>query len=224
MIAGHMQCLLYSPDKAMRKGACTMDFDAMFAGIEPGGMTDVYEIKILICYLLYVLKEPITKEQMDTILQGNHLVNYFSYSSAYQELLKSGHISLETQNGRQRLILSKFGRDTALLLKSSLPLSVRDKVVSVGMELLADMRRDRERKVLLKEAADGYSVQLTLHDGDTELLSICVFAPDSEQAELIKKQFTDSTTDIYKGIIALVTRDSRGLHLLADELSGKQEE
>ena len=76
----------------------------MFAGIEPGGMTDAYEIKILICYLLHVLKEPITREQMDAVLQGNHLVNYFSYSSAYQDLLKSGHISLEERGGKQQRI------------------------------------------------------------------------------------------------------------------------
>lgn len=195
-----------------------MDFDSMFAGIEPGGMTDAYEIKILICYLLYVLKEPITKEQMDTVLQGNHLVNYFSYSSAYKELLKSGHISTEERDGKQLLILNKFGRDTALLLKSSLPLSVRDKVVSAGMELIAEIKRDKEREVLVEKTADGYMVRLRLHDGELELLQVSFFAPDAEQAELIRQQFTDRTAQIYQGIVAMSIRDSQGLHLLADEI------
>lgn len=207
-----------------RRGLKVMDFDSMFAGIEPGGMTDAYEIKILICYLLYTLKEPITKEQMDTVLQGNHLVNYFSYSSAYQDLLKSGHISLEERGGKQLLVLNKFGRDTALLLKSSLPLSVRDKVVSAGMELLTELQRDKEREVNIDKTTDGFTVRLRLHDGELELLHVNVFAPDEEQAELIRQQFTDHTAEIYKGMIALATRDGRGLRLLADDLSGGQGE
>ena len=201
-----------------------MDFDSLFAGIEPGGMTDVYEIKILICYLLHAVKEPLSKEQMDMVLQGNHLVNYFSYSSAYQELLKSGHISLAEQNGREVVVLNKFGRDTALLLKSSLPLSVKDKVVSAGMEILAEMRRDRERETRLEEIENGYIVRLILHDGDLELLNIGLFAPDMEQADIIRNQFMENTADIYKGIISLLIRDKHGLELIAKRFGQDESE
>ena len=46
-----------------------MDFDSFFAGIEPGGLKDIYEIKILV-YLLYSVKEPLTKEQIDAVFAG----------------------------------------------------------------------------------------------------------------------------------------------------------
>lgn len=195
-----------------------MNFDSMFAGISPGGMTDGYEIKILICYLLDAVKQPITKEQMDLILQGNHLVNYFSYCAAYQELLKSGHISIEERDGKEWLVLNQFGKETALMLKSSLPLSVRDKVVSAGMEIIAEMRRDQERETAIEETADGFLVRLRLHDGALELLNLAIFAPDKEQAELIRAQFMNNTADVYQGIIALMIRDSEGLNKIAEKL------
>lgn len=201
-----------------------IDFDALFAGIEPGGMTDVYEIKILICYLLYAVKEPLSKEQMDTVLQGNHLVNYFSYSAAYQELLKSGHITLEEKDGQKIIVLNQFGRDTALLLKSSLPLSVKDKVVSAGMEILAEMRRDKERETRLEQVENGYIVRLILRDGDLELLNIGLFAPDTEQAEIIRAQFMENTADVYKGIISLLIRDKQGLNLIAERFEQPKEQ
>lgn len=201
-----------------------MDFDSMFAGIAPGGMTDQYEIKILICYLLHAVKEPITKEQMDFVLQGNHLVNYFSYCGAYQELLKSGHIAVEERDGKQWLVLQPFGRDTARMLQSSLPLSVRDKVVSCGMELVAQMKRDKERETEIQPTEEGYTVRLRLHEGDLELLHLAVFAPDKTQAELIQKQLSEKTAEVYLGMIGLLIGDSEGLRKLADQMEKERGE
>ena len=194
-----------------------MDFESVFAGIEPGGMTDIYEIKILICYLLNSLKEPLTKEQMDQVLQGNRLVNYFSYASAYKELLESGHVYIEERGGRSLLRLNELGQHTALLLKSNLPLSVKDKVVSAGMEILAEMKRDRERDVAVEQVENGYMVRLTVHDDAVDLLDIRIFAPDMEQVEIIKKQFMQNTLTIYKGVISLLIRDGQGLRRIAEE-------
>ena len=40
----------------------TMAFDTFDEGIVPGGMRSKYEIRILICYLLNSIKEPVSKE------------------------------------------------------------------------------------------------------------------------------------------------------------------
>ena len=39
-----------------------MAFDTFDEGIIPGGMRSKYEIRILICYLLNSIKEPVSKE------------------------------------------------------------------------------------------------------------------------------------------------------------------
>ena len=39
-----------------------MAFDTFDEGIVPGGMRSKYEIRILICYLLNSIKEPVSKE------------------------------------------------------------------------------------------------------------------------------------------------------------------
>lgn len=201
-----------------------MDFSNLFAGIEPGGMKDIYEIKILICYLLNAMKEPLSKEQMDAVLEGNQLVSYFSYAAAYKELLQSGHLHLEEQDGREVLCLDELGRHTALMLKTNLPLSVRDKVVSAGMEIIAGMNRDKAREVSAEPCGNGYSVRLVIHDEDVDLVDVRLFAPDMEQVEIIKKQFTDNTVDVYKGLIALLIRDGAGLKEIADRLTPQEKQ
>ena len=69
-----------------------MDFNEYFAGIEPGGLKDTYDIKLLICYLLSTITEPLSPDQLNYIFQSEGLVNYFSYTVALKELLESGHI------------------------------------------------------------------------------------------------------------------------------------
>ncbi len=199
-----------------------LDFDSFFAGIEPGGLKDIYEIKILICYLLYSMKEPLSKDQLDTVLQGNHLVNYFSYSTAYRELLESRHISEAERDGKKVLLLNELGKDTAIALKANLPLSLKNKVVSAGMEILSEMKMDKVRQVEVEKIDNGYMVRLVIHDDNLDLLDIKLFAPDEAQVEIIKQQFVGNTVDVYRGIISLLTKDRVGLEKLAEKFDASK--
>ena len=59
-----------------------MNDHVVIPGIGIGGMTDKYEIKILICYLLYSVHAPLSREQLNLIFQEEQLVNYFSFCYA----------------------------------------------------------------------------------------------------------------------------------------------
>ena len=207
----------YQTRKLRQGRVIRLDFDSFFAGIEPGGLKDIYEIKILVCYLLYSVKEPLTKDQIDAVLQGNHLVNYFSYATAYQELLESRHISETQQDGKKVLQLNELGKDTAIALKSNLPLSLKNKVVSAGMEILSEMKMDKVRQVEVEKIDNGYIVRLVIHDDNLDLLDIKLFAPDEEQVEIIKQQFSGNTIDVYRGIISLLIKDRAGLEKIAEQ-------
>ena len=206
----------------MKERMIRLDFDSFFAGIEPGGLKDIYEIKILICYLLYSMKEPLSKDQLDTVLQGNHLVNYFSYSTAYRELLESRHISEAERDGKKILLLNELGKDTAIALKANLPLSLKNKVVSAGMEILSEMKMDKVRQVEVEKIDNGYMVRLVIHDDNLDLLDIKLFAPDEAQVEIIKQQFVGNTVDVYRGIISLLTKDRVGLEKLAEKFDASK--
>ena len=54
---------------------------------EPGSLSDIYEIKILICYLLSCIEKPLSKEQVNYVFQFNSIVNYFSFCQALKELI-----------------------------------------------------------------------------------------------------------------------------------------
>ena len=106
-----------------------MKLHGFSAGVEPGGLHEDYEIKILICYLLSALKDPLSKSQMNEVLTGNGLVNYFQFADALEELVQDGHIEVIEEmrpEGEFYRLLPK-GKMTALEFERSLPLTVREK-------------------------------------------------------------------------------------------------
>ena len=53
----------------MFKGVLTMDNNTFSEGIAPGGLRDRAEIKLLVCYLLKTLNKPLSRTQINEILQ-----------------------------------------------------------------------------------------------------------------------------------------------------------
>ena len=54
-----------------------VEFDAFAGDIALGGLRNMLEIKILVCYMLSRVKEPMTRKQLCDCLQEEGLVNFF---------------------------------------------------------------------------------------------------------------------------------------------------
>ena len=82
-----------------------MAFNAFVGGIQPGGLTNDFEVKILICFLLDSLKKNspgaalsdgeqpgLSFDELNEIFQETGLVNYFEFAESMSELEKTEHI------------------------------------------------------------------------------------------------------------------------------------
>ena len=70
-----------------------MDHTVVVPGVGRGGMTDKYQVKILICYLMSAVSAPFTADQLNEIFQDTQIVNYFTFCEALNELKEGGHLS-----------------------------------------------------------------------------------------------------------------------------------
>lgn len=179
--------------------------DQIVPGIGVGGMTDKYEVKILICYLLYCIKAPLSREQLNTVFQDGQLVNYFSFCDALKELIDSEHLFADVQD---RYILNPLGEETALRLNRSLPKSLRDNVVTAAMRLLAKVKREQENEAEIQHYQNGFLVKCVVHDVGFDLLRFEVFAPDQLQAERIRERFLSNPAQIYQSMISALTEEN----------------
>lgn len=198
-----------------------MNFENYFAGIEPGGLVDPYEIKLSICYLLSAISEPLTPDQLNFVFQSEGLVNYFSYTAALKGLLESGHIKEIIRNGEKKYQITPLGLDSAHKLQSSLPRSLRDKVVSVALQLLTRLERRKNVEITLKHVEDGYLVQCRILDVGSDLMQLTMYANNETQAELMKLNFEKHIDLLYRTVLAVGIGNRDAFQELVDSFETK---
>ena len=179
-----------------------MEFDAFTAGIEPGGLRSKTDIKILICYILSSVNEPLSKKDISQIMQDNALANYFEIGDAIASLLKYENIREEQTD---IYTICDTGRQIADNLDTTLSVSVRDKALKAAILLLARAKTERENKVVIEKIENGYNVTLHISGGETDMMKISLYVPDEKQAKLVKKHFHDSPENVYSVLLSVLT-------------------
>ena len=197
-----------------------MAFDAFTAGVRPGGLTEHYEVKILICYLLEQLGQPMTFREMNDVLQQEGIVNYFEYAEAISELVASGHlITLDRADGEQQFTLSDLGVKTARTFEKSIPLSVREDTVRAAEHYLLKQRMEKENQVELCQTEDGYSITLRITDIGSDLMDLTLFVPGEKEGAAIRERFLRDPSLIYRGVVALLTGDEAMVRMILSQPS-----
>lgn len=180
-----------------------MEFDAFTGGIEPGGLRSKDEIRILICYLLASVSAPLSREDILSIMQENGFANYFEVTDSLSELTENGNLACE---GDESLYTATAqGQMIARQLDKALPSSVRKKAVAAALNLLARAKRERENRVEITPIPAGYTVTCHVSGGEVELMRFDLYAPDLNQAEMIKRNFHQSPELVYQVMLSLMT-------------------
>ncbi len=198
-----------------------MNIDTFDEGIAPGGVRTKSEIKILICYLYNSVKDKMSKELVMNAIMEDELANYFESTCAFQELIdnktlvESGKI-----DGEAAYVMTENGKMIADQLDTALAYSVKEKAYKCAVRLLAERKTARENKVEFVKKDNGYDVVCRISGGSVELLSFTIYAPDYEQAKLIKKSFLSYPQTVYKTMLALMTKDKDNVGNALEELYG----
>ncbi|MDP4119919.1 MAG: DUF4364 family protein, partial [Bacillota bacterium] len=145
-----------------------MPYDAFDAGIEPGGLRNKEEIRILICYMLYSVKEPVEKDIVINALQENGIANYFETLESFNDLAQNGNITV-SEGDKTKYIVSKSGEMIALQLESSLPITVKNKAMFSAMTILNKIKIEKENTVKIKKIESGYTVSGSISGGNLDL-------------------------------------------------------
>lgn len=184
-----------------------MEYDAFDAGIELGGLRNRDEIRLLVCYLLKAIDQPISKSQMNDAMLENGLANYFEINQAVAELLKQGNIDMKlTEEGEESYTVTERGKNIAETLETSLPRTVRERAVNSAIKLMTLAKRMRENKVETEAlSGGGYNVTFALESGEDTLMKLTVFVADSMQLEEVKKNFLNDPVKLYSSIITALT-------------------
>ena len=182
-----------------------MNHDAFSAGVEPGGLYSSQEIKILICYMLAGVDEPLPRQSVLEIIAAGGMAHFFEAGAAIDELIRLHNLT-EGEDGR--LYLTEDGRQAASTLSGMIPFTLRERSVQAALKLLTRMRREKENRVTVKKLEHGRLVTCEIQDAGQPLLSFSLRVADDLQAGLIRERFLEDPTLIYSSLIALLTGDA----------------
>ena len=188
-----------------------MSSEVFTAGINNGGLTTDYEIRILICWLLEKVRVPVTASQLSGALLGEGTANYFEVTCAIGQLAASGHITeSETASGDKLLTLTELGKKTSQAFYKTVARSVRDRSVEALSQCILQERFAKENKTSIVETEDGFRLELALNDVGNDLMNISLYAPSREMCEAMERRFLQDPTRLYRMIISNITGEKLG--------------
>lgn len=184
-----------------------MKFDAFTAGVRLGGLRSKNDIKLLICYMLKSVNQPLSKDEIVSVLQENGLANYFEINDAFSDLIGNNNIT-HAPDDTSKCVITESGKLIATQLDTALPISIREKTLTATLGLLAKIKRENENTVTIENAPNGCSVSCNISGSDDiNLMTINLFVADSKQAELVKLNFQEDPHLIYTCMLALLTKN-----------------
>lgn len=175
-----------------------MERETTFQG--RGALNYRAEIKILICYILSALKEPVPETELTQVLHYEGITNYFDGAEAISELIKNECIR-EVEGG---FVATKKGAELADALKQSVALSVRERAIKVVARMMARRRHEKETDIEITKVERGYNVSLNIVEGDYSLLKLSMNVADDISANFIKERILEDPSYVYAGLIELL--------------------
>ena len=178
------------------------EFNALDEGIQPGGLRNKDDIKVLICFILNNVEGSLTREQIGNILQDRGIANYFEVMDAVSDLLSNGNITTVISGEDEYLSITDSGKEAVSLVEKDLPKTVREDALKAAVRLVTIERNMKENDVTIEPADGGYTLSFSMKDKDSVLMELNVFVGDRELAEKIKANFYEDPARVYSGIIA----------------------
>ncbi len=183
-----------------------MEFDSASAGVSFGGLVSSSEIKILICYILNSVKEPVPATELCELLNFEGIANIFEVSDNLESLVKMNHICCTDENA-QTYTVTKTGKEIADTLRASVPISVRDKACLATLKMLARRKNMKETDIKISHEGENTFITCSALENGVSAISVRLMVADEAQAIAIKNNFIENPSKIYSDIINLFTKE-----------------
>lgn len=164
-------------------------------------LSSVHDVKVLICYLLDKLNRPVTEEQLYEIALDSEVINYFYYTEAMGELLKNKSVTRMEQGDKVYIELTEKGRFGADYFNESIPYYFRKQLLKAAMYYFSRLKRESEADIEIADTSNGCEVNCVIRDTSFDLMRISLYAPDPDQAKLIKDKILLNPADFYSKVV-----------------------
>lgn len=161
----------------------------------------VHGVKLLLCFLLNKLDRDVPREQLYEVALDSGVINYFYYSDALNGLLENNSISEELREGVPYIVLEEKGRLGADYFNDSIPYAFRRQLLKTAVYYFARIKRESLADTDIVPVEKGFEVSVAIRDADFDVMRLSLYAPDREQAALIREKIMLDPNGFYRKVI-----------------------
>lgn len=177
----------------------------------------VHGVKVLLCFLLNRLNRDITEEQLYEIVLDSGVINYFYYTEALDVLLKNQSVKRTERDGKTYIVLEEKGRLGADYFNDTIPYYFRKQLLKTAMYYFARLDRESRADMEIIPTSNGCEVNCTLKDVNFDIMRLTLYAPDEEQAKLIRDKIMLDPNEFYRKVIGFaLENEEEKLEINAD--------
>ncbi|MCQ2478319.1 MAG: DUF4364 family protein [Clostridia bacterium] len=182
-----------------------MENNASAAGVTHGGLFNTAEIKILICYILNAVNEPVPANMLVNVLHYEGIANAFEVSDAIISLTQSGHIA-QHDNVEDTYVITNSGKEVSETLKTSLSYTVKDRACAATVKMLSKFKNAKDTEITTVRENGNLYIVCSLIENGRPFMSIKLLITDDAQASSIKERFLENPAEVYKTLIDMITK------------------
>ena len=198
-----------------------MAFDNFSEGVRPGGLTSSTEIRILLCYILDMAPGPVSRRQLENVLLGEELVNYFAMAESLKQLVAQKLVVEK----RGAYTLTEQGRSASQSLARSVPHTVRETALRGVIMAQQYAAKKAVHHAEIEKQENRRSVKCRIGDEAGPLFELSLYMPDDLSAAAAKEMFIDHGDAVYKLVLAALTENraaaAKALDALGTPETGK---
>jgi len=175
--------------------------DAFRAGIVPGGLTSIGQIKTLVCFLISKFDKAIPHDILITALTFPGIANYFDCVQALEELNNANLISLSDEG----YLITEEGAYVTSILYKDIPLSIRERAVEATRQNMLLYNNIKQHNTFIEKYEDGFLVHCNLSEPESRIFTLSLYAPNKTMADRISRNFINNAESIIDTIITKMT-------------------
>lgn len=166
------------------------------------------ENKVLILYILDVVKKPITNDALYGIISSAVDLNYFYFQQFLLDLIDAKFVTCFTKETQDLYELTELGKNTLDLTLDILPGIIK---LKVDTNLKSNMEMFENEQSIVSEympkSENEYEVQCKIIEDSEIIFEIKTFAYSREQAQNIVDNWKKNATKLYPKLIELITNN-----------------
>ena len=170
--------------------------------------TTLAENKVLILYILNLIDNDITQDNLFKIIASINNINYFYFKQVITDLIDSKLVGLHTKEKEPVIRITSEGKNAYILTKDVLPGIMKLKADNIFRKEFSSI--EEESSVIaefIPKDENNYTIKCKIVENNETIFEVKTFAGSRERAKRIVDNWNQDAKSIYPKILNLLLKN-----------------